>query len=162
MNWLDIIILVFVAGITFVGLKIGLIKTVLSLAGIIIGVVLAGRFYASVAKILTFISQENIANIVAFAIILIVVIIIASVLAVLLKWIAKVTLLGWVNHLGGAVFGFVMGTIFCAAILALWAKYAGTPDILRESLLAGILLDRFPAVLGLLPKEFDAIRSFFQ
>jgi membrane protein required for colicin V production len=162
MNWLDIAVLVFLVVITFVGLKIGLIKAALSLAGIVVGVILAGRLYAPLAKILTFIPQENIAKVVAFAIILIVVIIIASILAALLKWIAKAVLLGWVNHLGGAVVGFIMGAIFCAAILALWAKYAGTPDILRESLLAGILLDHFPAILGLLPKEFESIRSFFQ
>jgi len=29
-------------------------------------------------------------------------------------------------------------------------------------MIAPILLDKFPMVLGLLPDEFDAVRSFFQ
>ncbi len=162
MNWLDIVILVFLAVVTFIGLKVGLIKAALSLVGIVVGVVLAGRFYINLAGVLTFIPKENIANIVAFAIIFIVVIIITAVLAVLLKWIAKLVLLGWVNHLGGAILGLIMGAIFCGALLVLCGKFLGTPDIIRGSILAGILVDHFPAVLALLPDEFNAIRSFFR
>ena len=44
MNWLDIVILVFVAIAALIGLKIGLIKAALSLAGIILGIFLAGRY----------------------------------------------------------------------------------------------------------------------
>lgn len=161
MNWLDIVILVFVAIAALIGLKIGLIKAALSLAGIILGIFLAGRYYAPLAERLTFISQESIAQGVAFAIILIVVMIIAGLLAAFLKWIASVVMLGWVNHLGGAVFGLVLGVILCSALLALWGKFFGATNIVEESGIASILLDRFPAVLGLLPDEFDAIRSFF-
>jgi len=161
MNWLDIVILVFVAIAALIGLKIGLIKAALSLAGIILGIFLAGRYYAPLAERLTFISQESIAQGVAFAIILIVVMIIAGLLAAFLKWIASVVMLGWVNHLGGAVFGLVLGVILCSALLALWGKFFGATNIVEESSIASILLDRFPAVLGLLPDEFDAIRSFF-
>ncbi len=162
MNWLDIVILVLLVIAAFVGLKVGLIKTALSLAGIIVGVVLAGHFYTYLARVLAFIPQEKIANIVAFAIIFIVVIIIVGLLALILKWIANVVLLGWVDHLGGAVFGLVIGVIFFGALFTLWCKFFGTPDIVRESVLTGILLDRFPFILALFPGEFDSIRSFFR
>lgn len=161
MNWLDIVIIAFVVVAALIGLKIGLIKAALSLAGIILGIFLAGRYYAPLAERLTFISQESIAQGVAFAIILIVVIIIAGLLAAFLKWIASVVMLGWVNHLGGAAFGLVLGLILCSALLALWGKFFGATSIVEESGIASVLLDRFPAVLGLLPDEFDAIRSFF-
>lgn len=161
MNWLDIVIIAFVVVAALIGLKIGLIKAALSLAGIILGIFLAGRYYAPLAERLTFISQESIAQGVAFAIILIVVIIIAGLLAAFLKWIASVVMLGWVNHLGGAAFGLVLGLILCSALLALWGKFFGATNIVEESGIASVLLDRFPAVLGLLPDEFDAIRSFF-
>ena len=46
MNWLDIVIIVALAISTFLGLKIGIIKALLSLAGLIVGVILAGRYYA--------------------------------------------------------------------------------------------------------------------
>ena len=162
MNWLDIVILVLIAIPTVIGLKAGIIKAVLSLAGVILGVILAGHYHAALAKQLTFISQANIAEIVAFAIILIGVMIIAAVLASLLKWVISAVLLGWVNRLGGAIFGFALGAIFCSALLAIWVKFLGIQQPVAESALAILLLDRFPLILALLPGEFDSVRSFFR
>jgi len=162
MNWLDIVILVVMVIAIFLGLKIGIIKAALSLAGVIVGVLLAGRFYVPLSERLTFIPQAKAAEIAAFAIILIVVMLIAGIAAKLLNWAVSAMLLGWVNHLGGAVFGLVWGAILCGALLAIWVKFLGINEIITNSSLAAILLDRFPAVLALLPQEFDAIRSFFQ
>ena len=162
MNWLDIVILVMVAIATFLGLRIGIIKAVLSLAGLIVGIILAGLYYVPLAEQLPFIPQADVAKVVAFAIILIGVMIIASVLAKLLKWAASAVMLGWVNRLGGAAFGLVLGALLCGALLAIWARFLGVAEIISDSSLAVILLDRFPVVLALLPDEFDAIRSFFR
>jgi len=125
MSWLDIAIIIVIAISTVLGLRTGLIKAVLSLAGVIVGVILAGRFSTSLAGQLTFIDSAAIAEIVAFAIILIGVMIVAAVLASLLKWVASAVLLGWVNYLGGAIFGLAMGAIFSGALVAIWGKMAG-------------------------------------
>ena len=162
MNWLDIVIIVVIGASVFGGLKIGLIKAALSLAGIIVGVVLAGRFYGPLSEALSFIPQTGAAQIVAFAIILIGVMAIAAVLAAVLKWTASKILLGWVNHLGGAILGLLFGAIICSALLAIGAKYFGANTFINESALATLLLDRLPMVLALLPSEFDSVRSFFQ
>ncbi len=162
MNWLDIVILVIVAASTFAGLKNGLIKTLLSFAGLIIGIFLAGRYYLSLAEKLSFIQQENIAQVAAFALILILVIVIAAALSAILKWITSLVMLEWVNNLGGAVAGFALGALFCAALLTLWVKFPGSSGTIKDSNLAGLLLDHFPLVLGLLPAEFDSIGSFFE
>jgi membrane protein required for colicin V production len=162
MSWLDIAIIVVIGITAFVGLKNGIIKTVLTLAGVIVGVILAGRFYVALADRLTFIPQETLARVVAFAIILIAVILIASIIAGVLKWLASIVLLGWVNRLGGALLGLIMGSIFCGALLAIWIKFLGISEPVAESALATFLLDRFPMVLTLLPAEFDSVRSFFR
>ena len=160
MNWLDIVLIVALVIPTFIGLKQGIIKAALSFAGLIVGVVLAGNFYQQLAKVLAFISNEDIANTVAYILILVIVMVIASLLARLLKSIISAIMLGWVNHVGGAVFGFLLGAMLWSAILATWVKFFGS-DLLAESLLAKFLLDQFPLVLGLLPKEFDTVRDFF-
>jgi len=160
MHWLDIILLIALVVPTFIGLRQGLIKAVLSLVGLIVGVILAGAFYQQVAKIFGFIDNPDIANIVAYVLILVVVLVIAAVAAKLLKAFIKIVMLGWVNSAGGAVFGFIMGMIFLGAIIATWEKFFG-PDMLAESFIAEFLLDKFPIVLGLLPKEFDVVRDFF-
>ena len=162
MNWLDIVIIAILIISTILGLRTGIIKAVLSLAGLIIGVILAGRYYAPLSEQLSFIPQASVAKIVAFAIILVGVMVIAGVLASLLKWAASVTMLGWVNRLGGAVFGLLLGAVFCGVLLATWVKFFGVVAAIGESNLAPILVSRLPMVLALLPDEFDAVRSFFQ
>jgi len=161
MNWLDIVIAVALIVPIFTGLKQGLIKAALSLAGLIVGVVLASNYYQALGGRLTFITNEDIANVVGFAIILVVVMIIANVAAAFLKFTAKAVLLGWVDRLGGAVFGLFMGMFFMGALLATIVKFFGE-GIVTDSFLAAVLLDKFPLVLGLLPSEFDVIRDFFR
>jgi membrane protein required for colicin V production len=162
MSWLDIVILAVIAVATLMGLRTGIIKAVLSLAGLVIGVALAGRFYISLSAELTFISSPSWVKIVAFAIILIGVMIVARVIANLLKRVASALMLGWVDKAGGAVFGLMLGAILCGAILALWINYLGIANVIAESGLALVLLDRLPMVLALLPSEFDGVRSFFR
>ena len=161
MNWLDIVILVFLAIAAITGLKVGIIKVLFTVVGVIVGVILAGRFSDSLAGVLTFIDNPGWAKTAAFAIILIAVLVIAGALAALLSSIISAVLLGWVNRLGGAVLGIVVGAVFCAAILTMWVNYIGISSAVTDSTLARFLLDRFPLVLGLLPSEFDSVRSFF-
>ena len=158
MNWLDIVIIIAIAITTLLGLRIGLIKAVLSLVGLIIGVILAGHFYVPLSEQLTFIPQPTVTKVVAFAIILIGVMIIAGVLAIVLKWISSVMMVGWVNRAGGAIFGLLLGVMLCGAVIALWVKFLGAGEAIANSSLAA-LLARFS--LSLLPGEFDSIHSLF-
>lgn len=161
MNWLDIVILVAIAIAAFLGLRLGLIKAVLLLVGIIVGVVLAGHYSGPLGERLTFISSEGVAKGVAFAIILLVVLAAAAIAAWFLTWAAKVVMLGWVNRLGGAVLGLLLGALFCGALLAMWVYFLGMAGAIADSVIAAILLDRLPVVLALLPAEFGGVRPFF-
>ena len=161
MNWLDIVIIIVIAIPTILGIKIGIIKASFSLAGLILGVILAGHYYIPLSSQLSALSP-GIAKIVAFAIILVGVWVIAILLSGLVERAVSMMLLGWINRLVGAVFGFVVGAILCSALLAIWVKFLGIQSFIVDSALAAILLDRFPMVLALLPDEFSAVRSFFQ
>jgi len=162
MSWLDIVIIVVIAVAAFGGLVIGLIASALSLAGIIVGVILAGRYYLAFSQHLGFISDENIAQIAAFAIILVGVMLVALALAMVLRWAFSLIKLGLIDRIGGAVLGLAGGALLCAAVLAVWVKFVGAGAAITGSFLASLLLEHFPIVLGLLPAEFDAVRSFFQ
>jgi len=161
MNWLDIVLIVLLFIPTFMGLRKGLIKTALSFAGLIIGIVLAGRFYDSLSVIFGFTNNETLANVLAFVLILAAVYIVALLLAKLLRSIAQSLLIGWVDNLGGAIFGLLSGFLLLGAILAVIVKYAGS-DVIAQSFMARLMLDYFPVVLGLLPEDFKAIKDFFQ
>jgi membrane protein required for colicin V production len=161
MNWLDIVILIVLLISIVMGIRAGVIKVLFTLAGGIIGVVLAGRYSDSLGSKLTFISSSSTANIAAFVIILVVVMLIAAILAFVLKKIAAAILLGWVDKLAGGVLGLVLGALFMGAILTMWIKFQGGSDVVTGSALSRFLLDKFPVVLGLLPSEFKSVRDFF-
>ena len=162
MSWLDIVIIVILIIPTFMGFKAGIVKMLFSIAGIIVGIILAGQFSDSLAGVLPFIADPGWAKVAAFVIILVVVMVIAAVLAAVIKWALSAVLLGWVNRLGGAVLGFIVGALFCGAVLTMWVKFLGIGDSISGSALANVLLDGFPVVLTLLPAEFDSVRSFFK
>ncbi|TFG44823.1 MAG: CvpA family protein [Dehalococcoidia bacterium] len=162
MNWLDIAILVVLAFLAFRGLTQGLIKSLAGLLGLIVGVMLAGRLHESLAgSIFSFISNPDIANIVAFVAIMLAVWLVFTIIANLLTKLASIVFLGWINRLGGAVFGLLMGTFLVGGALVAWAKFFGA-DFLAESFMATLLLDKFPIILALLPSQFDTVKEFFQ
>lgn len=162
MHWLDILLLVAIALATVGGLGIGVIRAALALAGLVLGVVLAGRFYIPLSQVLDAVLQPDVAKVVAFIIILAAVLAAAVFLAIFLRRGASAIKLGWADRLGGAVFGLVMGALLCGCLLAIWVKFIGGGDTIAQSTVARILLDRLPVALALLPDEFDAVRSFFQ
>jgi membrane protein required for colicin V production len=161
MNWLDIIIAILLVASLVIGFMQGFIKTLLTLVGLVVGIVLASNFYQELGGLLKFISDPRIANILAFIIILLVVSIAAAILAMILKTILKAINLGCVDRFAGAVLGFFIATFLISAILAGAVKFFGE-SLVTGSWFAGVFLDKFPLILGLLPKEFDQIRGFFK
>jgi membrane protein required for colicin V production len=162
MNWLDIGILVFLVISAIGGFATGLIKTVFSLAGLIVGIALAGRMYEWLSGYLGFIPGDSGPRIAAFIIIFLAVMIIASVLGAILTKVISFIMLGWINRLAGAVLGVFLGATFIAAILAVILNFANPGDVITDSKLASLFLDKLPFVLGLLPSDFDSVRQFFQ
>ncbi len=161
MNWLDIVILVALIISTLLGLRRGLIVSLISLAGLILGIMLAGNYYKILASMLAFIPNASAADITAFILILVAVLIVTAIIARVLKKAASMVMLGWIDHIGGAIFGLFMGAILWGALLAIWGKFFGS-GLVTQSLIATMLLNNFPLVLAFLPAEFGSIRQFFQ
>jgi membrane protein required for colicin V production len=161
MNWLDIVIIVVSVLLGILGLRQGVIKTVFSIAGLIGGIVLAGRYYGRLAALLSP-SGATSANIAAYAIILIATLIVAGLIGSLVsKWV-HLTIFGWQDKLVGCVLGVIIGGLLCVAVLAIVGKYyPGTEEAISQSVIAKFLMERFPLLLALLPEEFDFIRDFF-
>ena len=165
MNWLDILIIVGLGLLIFLGLIRGLIRAAIAMAGVVGGIILAGIYYAPLSQWLShYIHQDNAARILSFAFILIAVMVAAFVLGRFLHRLARLVKLGWADRLGGAIIGLVIGALSLGAILAILAKFPfdGVGATIQESAMASVLLKHVPLVLGLLPEEFDSVRSFFQ
>lgn len=161
MNWLSIVIIVVALVLGFIGLRNGIIKTAFAIAGLIAGIALAGRYYGGLAALLSP-TGANWANIAAYAIILISTFIVAGVIGWLVAKVAHIALLGWLDRLVGFVLGVFIGSLLCAAILAIIVRwYPGAETNIAQSAVARFLMAGFPLLLTLLPGEFDFIRDFF-
>src|ERR1035437_5268699 len=158
MNWLDIVIIVILVGSAFAGWKTGLIRALLSLGRLLVGIKLAGLYYLTLAPRLNFVPDQKAARILAFVILLAIVMLAALLLGWLLTKIVSALTLGWLNGLGGMVFGVVMGALSTGVLLAVWVRFFGINQAISDSGLARLLTDQLAALLALLPSEFDVIR----
>ncbi|MBN1692246.1 MAG: CvpA family protein [Dehalococcoidales bacterium] len=164
MNWLDIVLIIGLAISVLAGIRAGLIKVAFTLVGVIIGVVLAGRYSDGLADKLSFIPGDSAPGIISFVLIIAATVVVAMIAGTIVKKVVHILpLVGWVDKLGGGIIGLLSGAIIIGALLAMWLKYGPVGgEVILESGLANFLLDKFGIVLGLLPAEYDIIHYFFE
>ena len=144
MNWLDILIIVVLVLLGIAGLRQGMIRTVFGIAGLIGGIVLAGRYYDELAARL-FPSGAIWGNIAAYAIILLATLLVAGVIGWLIAKLVNFAALGWLDKVMGFILGVVIGGLLCAAILAIAVKfYPGMEATISQSVIARFLVGGFP------------------
>lgn len=160
MHWLDLIIVAVISWLTYRAFTIGLIREVVTTLAVVLGAVLAGHFYSELSADIAFaIEDETWRDFVAFASIFIGAIVIGQVGASLLRRAASVLLLGWVDRIGGAAFGFAQG--FLLVEVALFASItfpvsSAIDAAIEASLLAPVFIDTIPVLLEFLPDEFTS------
>lgn len=158
MNWLDIVIVAVVLWFTWAAFRAGLIREVVTLVAVVVGIVVAGLLYDDLeADILVFIENEDAARAIAFLLLFGAVYLAGQLTAYLLKRAASLLLLGWLDRLGGAVFGLLKGLVIVEVLLVLFVTYPqlGLDDAIHGSVLAPEFLDRVPVVVRILPGEFE-------
>ena len=139
MNALDLAIIGTVAVSGLIGLKIGLLRPISGIGGLVVGVILAMQFSAEVAAMVEQnIEGETIRRVAAFVATVIAVTILARVSASILKKVLNTIFLGWEDNVAGAVadvaFGFIVsGT---AVFLLTGADLEPTREYLAASQLA--------------------------
>lgn len=159
MNLFDIFVLGTTALFLAAGLWKGLIKQTLSLAGMVAGWYLAGRFYGKLSGFL-YISNENIAGIAAFLIILLGCMILSFILIRLLDKIIEEAGLNLSNRmLGGLVGVLKAGVIVICASLFLVAALPSDNKTLRDSVSLPIVMEVAEAATDFVPakikEQFD-------
>ncbi|MFA7295934.1 MAG: CvpA family protein [Dehalococcoidia bacterium] len=165
MNWLDLAIAAVIAWSTFSAFRSGLIRVVVSLISTVVGAVLAGRLYSQLAENIDFIAgAPEVRNLLAFVAIFGGLIVLGQVLAMVLRTASSLLFLGPIDHLGGAVIGFVQGLLVVELLLFAVTTYPATPGLARAlegSTLAPVFINRIPVFERLLPVEFRAAISAF-
>ena len=110
MNTLDIVLLV-AAGIGMLfGLKSGLVKQLSFGAGVAIGLLQATIFYPRTAGWLQELTgwNDTVCTILGFISIVVAATVIINVAGVILRWLLKAMLLGWLDRTAGAIFSIII------------------------------------------------------
>lgn len=152
MDWLSLLILVFVGLMAVAGLRQGLVRQVLGLAGLVAAVVLAFQYYEKVGTFLLdyFVVSRAVANILGFAAVCVGV----GLAVTIAEWIwgrlVRYTPVSWLDAVGGALFGLVKGAVIVAVvILVLYAlPVKGLREIIDSSSVAREFLDASPIIYG--------------
>ena len=155
MNWLDVAIVVTILALTVTAYSAGLIREVVTLIGMIAGIVIAGLLYERLAN--EFRASDDAALAVSFFVLFGCVYLIAQICAYVIKKAASLVMLGWLNRIGGAFFGFLKGVLVVEVVLLVFAAYPGLgmDGAVEGSALAPLFVEDVDFVLILLPSDFD-------
>ncbi len=110
MDWLDAVLVIFIAITALIGLSLGLISTLIPLIGLIIGIVVAGQYYTALAHDV-FLSHSDTAYVAAFVLIIVVFLVAAAILTAFLHDLLAIIYLDWLNHLAGLVLGAILSVL---------------------------------------------------
>lgn len=142
MNIIDAVILICLIPALVMGLKKGFISQAISIVSLIVGIWASARF----ADIVTdWISQymtasDQILQIVAFALILIVVFLILGLVGRLLEKILNFVFLGWVNRLLGVVFSMLKALLIIGLVILLFSSLNADLGLIKPETISGSVL----------------------
>ncbi|MFH1097146.1 MAG: CvpA family protein [Candidatus Desantisbacteria bacterium] len=165
MNILDILFFVVIVISIVLSMMKGLSREVFSLIGMIAGVFIAGKTFESGAVLLHQWLPAEVAKPVAFAIITVLVNILINFGGIVLQKIMKIAMLGWVDNLGGILFGTIRGLILVSIAIIVLLKFPIGSS--KELIVSSNIIPAFKAFLQLicllLPPEFaQAVKKFIE
>lgn len=163
-NWLDLAVVVLVAAGAFRGFRRGMVREGMAFGGLAVGLILASEWNSEVADLLRpFVGGGGLPHALAYLLVVLAVLGFATLLTVLTLRLMRLLLVGWLDRLGGIVFGAGQGAILAALLLILMVRFPilGLDRAVKDSLLATGLLDGLPAALAYLPPQLGAVADLF-
>jgi membrane protein required for colicin V production len=155
LNWLDWVILVIVSVSILLAVAQGFFFEIFSLAGAVVGYVLATWSYKSVAPwFVPYVKNLWVADAAGFLLVFLGVIILAGVIARLARWAMQEVGLRWFDRFLGGVFGAVRGALIAMVFLMAMASFSPSSPMLTGSALAPYFLVLGRGAIWLSPTEF--------
>ena len=155
LNALDWALVVLLGVSTAMAFLRGLIRSLVSAFGVLLGVVLAAWYAPAPADVLSrWIPQPALAEISAFLLILVATYLTAALLGRVLRGAATAAGLGFFDRLGGAAFGFARAVLVLAAVLIPAGPFLGMVPFARDSVLLPYLQTAAHGVSFVMPQDF--------
>jgi len=167
MTFFDLILLLILFGFVWFGFWFGLIHTLGGIFGIILGAILASRWYEPIAQKLLFLfgGNENLAKVVCFIVLFIIIWrlvgFLVSIINRIFNLLTFIPFLKTINRLAGALFGFLEGALILGLILFFLSKFpiGGLGQLIENSALAQFLIKIAKILWPLLPIGLKEIKS---
>ncbi len=154
MNLLDAILLFLLASSVIGAFVRGILRELFSLAGVIVGIALAGWYYPQASVFLTrWITSVPLVHIISFLLIVFLVMLLFSYTGKLLQRTASAVGLGFLDRSFGALFGLLRGCLLCTSVMMALAAFYPTAPWLRQSTVAPYLLRGTHAVSFVVPRD---------
>ena len=164
MNYLDIIIAITLFLFGFRGWKKGLIIEVVALASFVVGIWGAMNFSDFTANHLSEFTEINpkYINTVAFILTFILLVILVNLIGKLVTELIKKLNLGFINKIGGFLFGAIKGVLLCSVLLMVLNNFQllglVKEDVKQESLMYSFIEQTVPYIY----QGFDLVKDAVQ
>jgi len=167
MNWLDVVLLLVLAGSVVTSFSTGLAREVVGLVSLVAALVLAIWFYGTAGSFLRpYVSSPGVANFCGFLMVFCGVLVLGALVGRVLGRMMKVAGLSFVDRLLGAGFGIVRGLLISIAlVLALLAFTPGKspPNAVVHSKVAPYVIDAARVCAAVAPHELkDGFRKSYE
>lgn len=137
MNILDIILLVCFVPAIFQGIRKGFIAQAVSIISIVLGIWASARFAnivsSWIAQYIT--ASEQVLEVVAFALILVLVFLALAALGKMLEGMFKLVMLGWLNKLLGVIFALLKTGLIVGLVIMAFSSLNDNFRFVQESVL---------------------------
>lgn len=135
MSTLDAIIIIILALFLSRGIWTGFIKQVASIAALLIGFVVAGRFYGESSRlVIPFIDNQQAGFFIAYTLLFLLAFAAVILAGILLKKVVTLSLLGWFDRLLGGILGLIKGIfISCLFFMVLAIFISGGSPFFTKS-----------------------------
>lgn len=157
MNWLDIVLLVIIAGSVASSVQKGLTRETIGLVSVVLALILGTWFYGLAgAFLLPYVSSKGIANFVGFILVFVGVMIAGALAGALVGRLLKFSGLSFLDHLLGALFGLVRGLLICVALVMAAMAFSAEghpPDAVVRSRVAPYVVDASRVCAAMAPYE---------
>ncbi len=134
MNFLDWVLLVFLAGAALLGFRNGLVSSLLAALSIYVSLLISGQFAGRVLGLLPIsVESEALSTALGYVIIFVALFIASRIAAAALNKALSLSFVGWVNQLGGVALAVVAWVFLAGALMSVGARYAYVFDNQDES-----------------------------
>lgn len=154
MNLLDIVIIVIVGSSFVLSLFRGAIKEVFSIGSVIVGFLIANHTYWYMAGLLMpFVHHEPLSTVIGYAVVFVGCSMGVRLIGVFIEKVVRQIMLGWADHLLGAVFGFIKGCLIVSVIVMLMTTLMPGNKVFQESRLAPYIISTVDLMAKVFPED---------